>query len=80
MEDIKEQHLAEIQRQHAELLDAKYRRGAEQHKQFLPDLSLLYLLEEALMENIDQYVYLVSAINKVKRAQDEILLGVIDAD
>jgi hypothetical protein len=65
MKDKQEEHLQELHLFHSFVLDKKYRAGAKKHKNDLLSLTPRQLLEEALEENIDQYVYLVTALKKL---------------
>jgi hypothetical protein len=60
-----EAHLRAISVYFISFLEQKYRAGAEKHKSDLLSLTTRQLLEEALAENIDQYVYIVSALQKL---------------
>jgi len=58
----REQHLHDIKNLFLELADKKYRRGAEEHQETLlekPDL-----LEEALYEAIDLFIYLATELQR----------------
>lgn len=61
-----ETHLQTIIATAQELLDKKFRAGATEHKGDLQDMPLVELLENALQENIDQFTYLLTAIQKAK--------------
>ncbi len=64
-----EAHLHEIKEAAVNLLDAKYRKGAEEHGGDIMNMSATQLVDEAIYENIDQLVYLLclrSRITEVK--------------
>jgi hypothetical protein len=65
MTSSQEKHLQELHLFHSFLLDKKYRAGAKKYKNNLLSLTPRRLLEEALEENIDQYVYIVTALKKL---------------
>lgn len=65
MTSKKEADLKWLIEEHAKRLDAKYRAGDKKHGNDLPDLSARQLLEEALEENLDQFVYIMKALEKV---------------
>lgn len=62
-----EQHLGNIKLEFIKLVDAKYRRGAEEHGGDLKNKSVLDLLKEAREELLDQWVYLQTAINALQK-------------
>lgn len=61
MTQEKEEQLKHIKEEFVKLVDIKFRRGAEEHKESLMDLNLL---EEAVLELVDGIVYLLLAIKK----------------
>jgi hypothetical protein len=65
MTNEQENHLAEIKAHFAEAVDRKYRRGAEEHCCDIRDYSAMWLLEEAVNENIDQFTYLTTLRTKL---------------
>jgi hypothetical protein len=62
-------HLDRIRRKFGQLVGAKYRRGAAQHGGNLWDHSALELIDEAVMETIDQFVYLMTLTDKLRRGR-----------
>lgn len=60
-----ENHLRQIQEQSSQALDIKYRKGQAEHGGNLFDKSARELLEEALAENTDQRVYILTALEKL---------------
>jgi hypothetical protein len=64
-----EAHLARLKREFGDLLEAKYRHGAEEHAQEyggeLLRVPLLKLLDHAIEEAIDQVAYLLSLKEKL---------------
>jgi hypothetical protein len=61
-----EAHLERIQQQSVKALDSKYRRGQAEHGGNLFDKTAFELLEEALAENTDQRVYILTAMEKLE--------------
>ena len=53
-------HLARIKADLERRVDAKYRKGQEEHGGFLPEAGVVTLLDFAIEEAIDQAVYLLS--------------------
>ena len=65
MTPAQEAHLERIKGDFASWVDAKYRKGQAEHGPGnLLDHSVIHLIDEAIRENIDQFVYLVSAREK----------------
>lgn len=60
-----ENHLAEIKNSFETLVDIKYRKGQEEHGGDLFKKGILDLVEDALNEAIDQFVYLITIRNKI---------------
>ena len=58
MDEIAERHLEEVKQQTVEAIDAKYRAGHREHNGNLLSMSLLTLLDEAILEATDQIIYL----------------------
>lgn len=77
MNQDQEDHLKEIITLAAGLLNDKYRRGQEQHGGNLKDLTVTELIDEALMENIDQFTYLATAKAKLMETK-KALTGTAD--
>ncbi len=71
MTDNQEKHLARVKNRFCLLVDAKYRRGAEEHADEhggeLLNAPSVYILELAIEEAIDQVVYLLSLREKLLR-------------
>ena len=71
MTDAQEKHLARVKDSFCALVDAKYRRGAEEHSQEyggeLLSMPSLRILDHAIEEAIDQVVYLLSLREKMHR-------------
>lgn len=51
-------HLAALNKDHAKFMTSKYLAGVEEHGGHLRDWTPLQLIDEALNECIDQFVYL----------------------
>lgn len=66
MSEEQELHLSGLQNAIRALVDSKYRHGAEEHDGDLKDLSAKALVVEALMEQIDGVVYLLTALEKME--------------
>ncbi len=60
-----ESHLARLKQFYDSRLDFKYRKGQREHGGDMFELSAVDLLNEAIDENIDQFVYLVSARDRL---------------
>ena len=58
----REQHLHDLKNRFLERVDVKYRKGAEEHNESL--LKKTDLLEEALDEAIDLFVYIASELQR----------------
>lgn len=71
MTDAQEQHLARVKGSFCALVDAKYRRGAEEHAHDhsgeLLSIPAREILDLAIEEAIDQVVYLLSLREKLHR-------------
>ncbi len=65
MTQQQEKHLKTIIRVAGELLDAKYRAGQVRHGGNLFDLTALQLVDEAIMEAVDQWTYLITLRDKL---------------
>ncbi len=69
-----EKHLSRLKQEFCELLDAKYRRGAEEHKDtyegVLMKVPLVKLVDHAIEEAIDQVAYLLSIKEKILGARE----------
>lgn len=65
MEPEQEKHLKEIKREFCDQVDSKYRHGQQEHGGDLFRKSPLDLVNEAINENLDQFVYLKSARDKM---------------
>jgi hypothetical protein len=62
MRPDREQHLHDIKNLFLEKVDEKYRKGAEEHQETLLDKT--DLLEEALFEAIDLFVYIATELQR----------------
>lgn len=60
-----EQHLQRVKDRFDLDVDTKYRAGAREHGGTLLDASALWLIEEAMKEAVDQYVYLMTLREKL---------------
>ena len=71
MTDAQEKHLARVKSGFCVLVDAKYRKGAEEHaKEYggeLLSVPTLQMLDHAIEEAVDQVVYLLSLREKLLR-------------
>ena len=65
MESKQEQHLSEIKAKFCNDVDRAYRRGNAEHGGFI--LDKVGLIDEAIKEAVDQYVYLVSIKEQLER-------------
>lgn len=57
-------HVETLQRAFCRMVDNKYSQGVKEHGGNIWDLSETELLKEAIMENIDQFVYLMTLWQK----------------
>jgi len=60
MSSKQEQHLNDIKESFERLVDAKYRKGQAEHGGNLADMSGLQLIDNAIDEAIDAFVYLTT--------------------
>jgi len=65
MNRARENHLQEIKQRFLDRVDLKYRKGAKEHKESLTTKT--DLLEEALDEVVDLFVYILTEIDRKKR-------------
>lgn len=65
MTEAQELHLENIIDEFACLTDPKYRKGAEEHGGDLNDMTPLQLVENAMLEAVDQFVYLYTLRTKL---------------
>lgn len=61
-----EAHLKLIKTQFVMDVDTKYRKGAAEHGGNLFDISDIKLVNEAMQEAVDQYVYLYTLRDKIR--------------
>lgn len=62
MRQEKEDDLKWLKEEHSKRLDKKYRDGDKKHGDDLLELTTKEALEEALEENLDQFVYIMKAL------------------
>lgn len=67
MTPAQKNHLERIKRAFGSLTDTKYEQGAAEHGGSLWERSAIFLVEEAIKENIDQFTYLVTLRDKLIR-------------
>lgn len=65
MTNNQESHLLKIKQDFISLVDDKYRKGAEKHGGDLMSYTKLQLIDAAIEECIDQFVYLSSLRDKI---------------
>lgn len=66
MTPAQENHLSQIKEQFNQLVDVKFRKGAEEHGgDLLRDFSVLNIIDAAIEEAIDLVTYLLSARMKL---------------
>lgn len=58
-------HLIQLQNEFSRKAEIKYLKGVEEHGGNLWDKSVVYLLDEAIAENIDQFIYLMTLREKL---------------
>lgn len=66
-----EKHLEHIKIEFSNLVDPKYRKGQEEHGGDLFDYSPEWYIEQALLEAVDQVVYLLSARDAIRRLKKQ---------
>lgn len=71
MTDQQEEHLKSVAKAAAELIESKYRKGQEEHGGNLFDLTSTQLLNEALMEVTDLFVYLLTVKQKISDIKEK---------
>lgn len=65
MTEYQEQDLADLNHLHKVMLTKKYVEGARKHGGDLLTMTTKQAIEEALEENLDQYVYLMRALDSL---------------
>ena len=65
MTENSEKHLAWLKQEIADLVEIKYTLGAQEHGGDLTDMPVGKLIDEAIQENIDSLVYLLTAKQKL---------------
>lgn len=60
------QHILNLSRHFESLMTSKYVAGAKEHGGNLWERDPLWLIDQAILENIDQFVYLVTARNELE--------------
>lgn len=65
MTDEQEEHLEDIQDEFFDLVDPKYRAGAAEHQGNIWELTELELIDNAIDEAIDQFVYLYTLKQRI---------------
>lgn len=63
-----ENHIKRLKAEFSKSMEEKYRRGAAEHSNDLADLTPLELIDNAIEETIDQYVYLSTLREKALAA------------
>lgn len=63
-----EVHLADLEKAFIADIEAKYRKGAEEHGGNIWDQSIITLIDNAIQEAVDQYVYLRTLRGNIERA------------
>lgn len=66
MKKKQKRHLNQIKQSFIDEVDIKYRKGQKEHGGDLLKKDAKFLLENAIQEAIDQYVYLVTLREKMK--------------
>lgn len=67
MTEHQEVHLFDLKKEFAEAVDKKYRAGQAEHGGDLWDQSFIKLLDAAIDEAVDQFVYLSTLKMKLRR-------------
>lgn len=65
MTEEQEEHIVDIQETFDMMVASKYRKGAEEHGGDIRDRTTAWLIEQAMDEAIDQFVYLYTLRNKI---------------
>lgn len=73
-----EAHILSILQQFERAADAKYRAGQAEHTGNLWDLSLLQIVDNAIDEAIDQFIYLSTIRGKVVQMQTDMAKAMQD--
>jgi hypothetical protein len=71
MTEEQEKDLEWLHEIHRSLLEKKYRDGAEKHGGDLLKMTTRQALDEAIEENLDQYVYLMKAVYSLEKENRE---------
>ena len=66
MTNEQELHLSTIKILFEKWVDGKYRNGQSRHGGNLFDMSALQLIDNAIDESVDQFVYLITLRNKLQ--------------
>lgn len=66
MTEEQEKHLERVQQQSVKAIDSKYRRGQAEHGGDLFRMPIEELLQNALDENTDQRVYILTAMERME--------------
>lgn len=66
-----EEHIEEIREEFIIAMTSKYYNGVKEHGGHLKNMSALDLIDNALDEAIDQYVYLITLKAKVKDLEEK---------
>ena len=77
MNKLQKSHSKHIRDTFAKLQEAKYTAGAKEHGTILPELDLLYLLEQAREEFIDGFTYVQTVIDIF---QDQVIVDINSDD
>jgi len=69
MTDAQRKHVADLAEFFVQAMARKYEMGAKEHGAGRPiwEMPLEELLEEALLENIDQFVYIKTALDELRK-------------
>lgn len=71
MDEQQEAHLEEVLGTMKSLVSTKYRAGQKEHGGNLFDLTTLELIDEAIMEWVDQGVYLLTARDNLTKFKNQ---------
>lgn len=66
-----EAHLRTVKIDFYSIVDAKYRKGQEEHGGDLTDMPVLKLIDSAIEEAVDQFVYLTTLRHKLATTKGE---------
>lgn len=67
MTEAQKQHLVHLLNKFDEMATSKYEAGAAEHGGNLWEKGILFLLDQAIAENIDQFIYLMTMRDEIMK-------------